>query len=99
MRIRVLSVLLLALVAVTTFSLTRGQDRIPAAGQPAAVPSPPPETANREAPTSSPPSSTPVTQPLAASSLTSLAKTPARDFSKLGDLQKEMLNSCERGAD
>jgi hypothetical protein len=92
MRIRVLSVLLLALAAVTTFSLTRGQDRSP-------DPSPPAESAQREAPAVSSPAPTPGTQTPAPSALSSLAKAPARDFSKLGDLQKEMLNSCQRGAD
>jgi hypothetical protein len=86
MRIRVLSVLLLALAAVTTFSLTRGQDRIPA-------------TAPSAAPATTPPSASPATQTLTPTSLSPLAKTPAHDFSKLGDLQKEMLNSCQRGAD
>lgn len=75
MRIRVLSVLLLALAAVTTFSLTRGQDRTPSPA------SPPPKSAAPAAPPAV------------------LAKTPARDFSKLGILQNEMLMSCQRGAD
>ncbi len=92
MRIRVLSVLLLALAAVTTFSLTRGQDRIPVA-----VPTPA-EPARREVPALSSPSIREAQTP-APSPLSSLAQAPARDFSKLGDLQKEMLNSCQRGAD
>jgi hypothetical protein len=95
MRIRVLSVLLLVLVAVTTFSLTRGQERIPSG----AAPSPPPDTTNRDLPESKAPPSAPPTQTLAPSPLSSLAKPPAHDFSKLGDLQKEMLCSCQRGAD
>ncbi|HEY7308101.1 MAG TPA: hypothetical protein VH643_01955 [Gemmataceae bacterium] len=82
MRIRVLSVLLLALAAITTFSLTRGEDRASSA-------------ASKKADNSSPKTASPAQTPPPAA----LAKTPPRDFSKLGVLQTEMLMSCQRGAD
>jgi hypothetical protein len=95
MRFRVLSVLLLTLAAVMTFSLTRGQERISpdgAAGHPA-------EKTNREAsPTKTSPPAAAV-QSLSSAPLSSPAKGSARDFSKLGTLQKEMLLGCQGGAD
>jgi hypothetical protein len=85
MRIRILSVLLLAVAAVMTFSLTRGQERVPPAAHPQSTASPAATAAPREAAsTATPPASA--------------ASSPTRDFSKLGVLQTEMLGSCQRGA-
>lgn len=83
MRIRILSILLLILVGGMTFSLIRGQER--------------PNAEKRDA--------TPLPTTLPAPSLSSssrplaLSPGPARDFSKLDELDKEMLASCQRGAD
>src|SRR5690348_16420652 len=77
MRIRILSVLLLVLVAGMTFSLIRGQERPPAERH---DPPPPAE----------PPAASP--RPLA------LSAGQAHDFSKLDEFAKEMLVSCQRGA-
>ncbi len=85
MRIRVLSLLGLVLVAAMTFSLTRGQDRVSPARRPDAAPRPTPDKPPRELPPPAP--------------LSPVSKEPPRDFSKLGILQKEMLFSCQRGAD
>ncbi|HEY7155997.1 MAG TPA: hypothetical protein VH575_18685 [Gemmataceae bacterium] len=79
MRIRVLSVVLLVVAAVMTFSLTRGQDRVPSTAR---AKSDTPATTAKPPATPAPPS-----------------RPPARDFSKLGTLQNEMLGSCQRGAD
>ena len=93
MRIRILSILALALVGVTTLSLTRGQDRIPPASHP-------PEATPQASPVPAAPVATnPATRPPQPPPLSSAAKEPARDLSKLGTLQKEMLFSCQRGAD
>ena len=83
MRIRVLSVLLLAIVAVMTLSLTRGQDGT----------SSPPASSTKKADPAPPPPTAPAPPPAA------LTKKPTRDFSKLSALQNEMLMSCQRGAD
>ena len=91
MRIRVLSVLGLVLAGAMTFSLTRGQDRVSPARPPDNAPRPVPDKSPREVPP-------PVPQTLSPAALSSVAKEP-RDFSKLGFLQKEMLFSCQRGAD
>jgi hypothetical protein len=86
MRIRILSILALVFVGVTTFSLTRGQDRIP--------PARPPEATPHESPVTSP-----AARPAQPPPLSSIAKEAVCDFSKLGTLQKEMYYSCQRGAD
>ncbi len=92
MRIRVLTVLLLALAGVMTYSLTRGQERIPPAGGLDAAGGR--AVTKKQAPT---PSAT--TPTLSPSPLSPLANTPPRDFSKLSVLQQEMLLSCQGGAD
>lgn len=79
MRIRVLTLLLLTVAGVTTFSLTRGQERVPSA-------TPSSEFPRRE---------TPATPPAIAAR----GRSAPRDFSKFNNLQKEMLLSCQRGAD
>ncbi len=99
MRIRILSVLLLALAGVMTFSLTRGEDR-PTIPVPTNVPAArSPETTLPEAPMAPRPAPRKDTPALSPASFLPPAKGPARDFSKLGPLQKEMLGSCQRGAD
>jgi hypothetical protein len=86
MRIRVLSVLLL-IAAGTTFSLIRGQER------PASSPVP-------DAPPREPaPTSVPEVAPRTTANPSALTKGPARDFSKLSEFSKEMLTSCQRGAE
>jgi hypothetical protein len=90
MRIRVLTLLLLAAVGGMTFSLTRGQERL----QPATPPTKPEPRQAPVAPTG--PAGNRTTQ---SSALTLASRESTRDFSKLGTLQKEMLLSCQRGAD
>jgi hypothetical protein len=99
MRTRFLTVVVLALAGVTTFSLTRGQDRIAPATRTDADSSQPSDTTPAKAPVTPAPAPTVAAQNPPAAPPSSEAKTPARDFSKLSDLQKEMLNSCQRGAD
>ncbi|HWG42555.1 MAG TPA: hypothetical protein VN688_07190 [Gemmataceae bacterium] len=99
MRFRVLSVLLLTLAGVTTFSLTQGQDRIPSPSGSDAAAGHPPEKNSRESSTAKPPTPPAAVQTLSPSPLSLPARGSARDFSKLGILQKEMLLSCQGGAD
>ena len=82
MRIRVLTLLLLVIAGVTTFSLTRGQERVPPAA-------PSGQSPRRETP------ATGATPP----AISAHGRSVPRDFSKLNTLQKEMLHSCQRGAD
>jgi hypothetical protein len=74
MRIRILSVLLLALAGGMTLSLIRGQER-PASQRRDSAPS------------------------LSSSRPLALTQGQARDFTKLDEFSKEMLISCQRGAD
>ncbi len=90
MRIRVLSVLSILAIGVTTLSLIRGQER------PAPVPVAP-DSPPRETPP--PAASSPVVPLPAATTPAALTQGPARDFSKLDEFPKEMLASCQRGAD
>ena len=83
MRIRVFSVLILLVIGGMTWSLIWGQERTP------------PTTAKQQ-PTSR--QTTELTVPTSSAS-SSLTRGPARDFSKLDELQIEMLTSCQRGAD
>jgi hypothetical protein len=89
MRIRVLSVLLLTLAGGMTFSLIRGQERL-------SGPAPKPLAARE----TTPPANLALPIPsLSSAPPSTLTRGPAHDFSKLGELQKEMLVSCQRGAD
>ncbi|HTU20575.1 MAG TPA: hypothetical protein VMG10_21115 [Gemmataceae bacterium] len=89
MRIRVLSILLL-LVGGMTFSLIRGQDQDQRAAGPTTA-------KDRRAP--GPTRSAPKTPRLTSTQPSALTRGPARDFSQLDEFSKEMLVSCQRGAD
>ncbi len=91
MRIRILSVVLLIFVGGMTFSLIRGQE------QRSDPPVPTPST--REANQAANAAGSPAASPSSSSRSSSLTPGPARDFSKLDELPKEMLVSCQRGAD
>jgi hypothetical protein len=82
MRIRILSVLLLALAGGMTFSLIRGQER-------------PPSQRGESAPAAA---SSPSAPSLSSSRPLALTQGQARDFAKLDEFSKEMLSSCQRGA-
>lgn len=88
MRIRILSVLLLVLVGGMTFSFIRGQERASSEQRQSAPPSTPLSAA----------SSLP-TPALSSSQPLVLTQGQARDLSKLDEFSKEMLISCQRGAD
>jgi hypothetical protein len=91
MRIRVLSILLL-LAGGMAFSLIRGQEQ----DRRDAGPTTKKEDRRDAGPTGAAARSTPS---LASSRPSALTRGPARDFAKLDEFSKEMLVSCQRGAD
>jgi uncharacterized protein (UPF0147 family) len=100
MRKRFLSLLVLGLAGGTTLSLLRGQDR-PAAPAPAPPP-PAPRVADAPGAPAGPASRAGqegAARLAAPAPVARTARPAARDFSNLGPLQQQMLNSAQRGAD